>query len=77
MGPDLRPGFGRSPARITTDFNRARHTQNNEQVPTKRPFTRAELQGFFDLADVEVERVLASGRKGAAAAYRDATVFNL
>lgn len=68
-------GFGRSPAQIITEFNRARHAQNNEQAPTKRPFTRAELQGFFDLADLEVERVLASGRKGAVAAYRDATVF--
>ena len=68
-------GFGRSPAQIITEFNRARHAQNNEQGPTKRPFTRAELQGFFDLADLEVERVLASGRKGAVAAYRDATVF--
>jgi site-specific recombinase XerD len=37
--------------------------------------TRTELQGFFDLADLEVERVLASGRKGAVAAYRDANVF--
>jgi integrase len=68
-------GFGRSPAQIITEFNRARHAQNNEQSPLKRPFTRTELQGFFDLADLEVERVLASGRKGAVAAYRDATVF--
>lgn len=67
-------GFGRSPARIITEFNRARHAQNNEQAPTKRPFTRAEPQGFLDLADLEVERVLASGRKGAVAC-RDATVF--
>jgi integrase len=37
--------------------------------------TRTELQGFLDLADLEVERVLASGRKGAVAAYRDANVF--
>ncbi|GAA1759477.1 hypothetical protein GCM10009712_05120 [Pseudarthrobacter sulfonivorans] len=68
-------GFGRSPAQIITEFNRARHAQNNEQAPTNRTFSRAELQGFFDLADLEVERVLASGRKGAVAAYRDATVF--
>ena len=70
-----RQGFGCSPAQIITEFNRVRHAQNNEQAPTKRPFTRAELQGFFDLADLEVERVLVSGRKGAVAAYRDATVF--
>jgi hypothetical protein len=29
-------GFGRSPARIITEFNRDRHAQNNEQEPTKR-----------------------------------------
>ncbi|MCG2622167.1 hypothetical protein LVY72_09575 [Arthrobacter sp. I2-34] len=68
-------GFGRSPVQIITELNRARHAQNNEQAPAKRPFSRAELQRFFDLADLEVERVLASGRKGAVAAYRDATVF--
>lgn len=68
-------GFGRSPAQIITEFNRARHAQNNEQRPVKRPFTRTELQAFFDLADLEVERILASGRKGAVAAYRDAVVF--
>lgn len=49
-------GSGRSPA------------QNKEQAPTKRPFTRGELQGLVDLADLEVERVLTSGRKGAVAA---------
>lgn len=36
-------GFGRSPAQIITEFNRARHPQNNEQRPVKRPFTRIEL----------------------------------
>lgn len=56
-------GFGRSPAQIITEFNRARHAQNNEQAPAKRPFTRAELQGFFDLADLGVERVLAPGAR--------------
>lgn len=66
-------GFGRSPAQIITEFNQARHSQDNKQGPTKRFFTRAVLQGSFDPADLEVERVVASGRKGAAAAYRDAT----
>jgi integrase len=75
VGPDLHSGVRRLPAQIVTEFNRARHAQNNEQAPTKRPFTRPELQGFFDLADLEIELVLASGRKRAVAAYRNATVF--
>lgn len=69
--------FGQSPTQVVTEFNRARHTQSNEQAPEKRAFTRTELQGFFDLADLEVERVLSSGRKGAIAAYRDATLFKV
>lgn len=32
--------FGHSPAQIITEFNRARHAQNNGQAPAKRPFTR-------------------------------------
>ncbi|TFC65965.1 site-specific integrase [Cryobacterium sp. TMT2-4] len=67
--------FGRPVTQIITDFNRATHTQQNEQRATKRPFSRRELQDFFDLADVEVERVINSGRKGAIAAYRDAIAF--
>lgn len=67
--------FGRPVTQIITEFNRATHTQQNEQQSTKRPFSRRELQDFFDLADVEVERVINSGRKGAVAAYRDAVAF--
>jgi integrase len=47
--------YGRPVTQIITDFNRSTHTQHNEQQATKRPFSRRELQDFFDLADVEVE----------------------
>lgn len=70
-------GFGRSPAQIITEFNRARHAQNNEQAPVKRPFTRAELQGFVYLADLEVERVLAAGRKAIDRGNREQSSTNL
>ncbi len=39
--------------------------------------TRDELQRFFDYADDRVDQAVRSGRKGALAAYRDATVFKV
>ncbi|WP_104133884.1 hypothetical protein [Cryobacterium sp. Y62] len=67
--------FGSSLSQVVTEFNRARHVQRNKQQPQKRSFTRRELQDFFDLATLEVERVVDSHRKGAVTAYRDAVAF--
>lgn len=39
--------------------------------------TRQEIQALCDYADEQVDRALARGRKGALAAYRDATVFKV
>jgi site-specific recombinase XerD len=39
--------------------------------------TRAELQLFFDAADDRVDTVVASGRKGWLAAFRDAALFKV
>jgi site-specific recombinase XerC len=46
-------------------------------TPEARPFTRGELQRFLDYADDQVERAVNSKRKGALAAYRDATLFKV
>lgn len=43
--------------------------------PSKRAFTRDELQAFFDWADHQVGAVRAAGRKGWLAAFRDAALF--
>ncbi|MBX4171784.1 tyrosine-type recombinase/integrase [Rhodococcus sp. DMU2021] len=67
--------FGTVFSQVITEFNRARHVQADDARPVKRPFTPAELQQFFDLADLEPERILRSGRKGALAAWRDAVAF--
>lgn len=67
--------FGMSFSQIVTDENRARHISKIDARPTKRPFESHELQAFFDLADLEVERCLNSGRKGALTAWRDAIAF--
>src|SRR5262249_61514245 len=42
-----------------------------------RPFTREELQRFLDYADDQVDRAAGAKRKGALAAYRDATLFKV
>ena len=53
------------------------HLQDYEGRPEARPFTRAELQQFLDYADDQVERAVRAKRKGALAAYRDATLFKV
>lgn len=67
--------FGTSFAQVITEFNKARHVQEADMGPSKRAFTLEELQAFFDLADLEVDRIINSGRKGALAAWRDAVAF--
>ncbi len=64
--------FGKIPAQVCHDFNTAVHLVDYEGRPARRPFTYDELQRLFDVADARVEQVVCSGRKGAAAALRDA-----
>jgi len=66
--------FGGMFAPVISEFNRATHRQETAE-PSKRPFSVRELQEFFDLADLEPERILNAGRKGALSAWRDATMF--
>ncbi|WP_154605405.1 tyrosine-type recombinase/integrase [Arthrobacter sp. AQ5-05] len=67
--------FGQVFAQVVTELNRVTHSQPTEARPAKRPFSQRELQDLFDLADLEVERILNSGRKGALSAWRDAIAF--
>ena len=46
-------------------------------IRRRAPFTREELQRFLDYADDQVERAVRAKRKGALAAYRDATLFKV
>ncbi len=69
--------FGTHPIQICHDWNTRPHVQESEGDPRRRPLTRDELQRLFDRADDEVETRLAGGRKGAAAAYRDATLLKV
>jgi site-specific recombinase XerD len=67
--------FGTHPVQVCHEWNTAAHVQDYEGSAHRRPMTREELQEFFDYADAQVEEKIRRGRKGALAAYRDATIF--
>lgn len=69
--------FGTYPVAICHEWNTVAHLNDYEGSPEARPFTREELQRFFDYADDQVGRAVAAKRKGALAAYRDATLFKV
>ncbi len=69
--------LGARPTQICHEGNTAVHVADYEGRPARRPLTRAELQAFFDAADDRVEQVVAAGRKGWLAAFRDATLFKV
>jgi site-specific recombinase XerD len=69
--------FGTYPVPICHEWNTIAHLNDYEGRPEARPFTRTELQAFLDFADEQVERAVTAKRKGALAAYRDATVFKV
>ncbi len=70
-------GPGSHPVAICHEWNTIAHLSDYEGDPEARPFTREEMQRFLDYADDQVERAARSGRKGALAAYRDATLFKV
>lgn len=65
--------FGTFPVPICHEWNTIAHLNDYEG----RPFTRPELQLFLDYADEQVDRAVGAKRKGALAAYRDATLFKV
>jgi hypothetical protein len=65
--------FGTHPVQVCHEWNTAVHVQEAESDPAKRAFTIDELQDLFDYADEQVLHIREEGRKGWAAAYRDAT----
>ncbi len=70
-------GPGVHPVPICHEWNTITHLNEYEGDPEARPFTRAELQRFLDYADEQVDRAAQARRKGALAAYRDATLFKV
>ena len=70
-------GPGVFPVPIVHEWNSIAHLQSYEGRPEARPFSREEVQRFIDYADDQVERAVRARRKGALAAYRDATLFKV
>lgn len=70
-------GTGVHPVAIVHEWNTIAHLNDYEGDPEARPFTREELQRFFDYADGQVDRAVRAGGKGALTAYRDATLFKV
>ncbi|WP_243713005.1 site-specific integrase [Actinomadura sp. 6K520] len=69
--------FGTHPVQVVHEWNAAVHVQDAEGDPTRRAFTRDELQAFFDHADEQVARIRGAGRKGWLPAFRDAALFKV
>ena len=70
-------GPGMHPVAVCHEWNTIAHLNDYEGRPEARPFTREELQRFLDYADGQVDRAVRAKRKGALAAYRDATLFKV
>ena len=71
------PRFGTHPVQICHEGNMVQHLADYEGRPGNRPFSRQELQDFFNHADDQVDRARRLGRKGWVAAFRDATLFKV
>jgi integrase/recombinase XerC len=69
--------FQTHPVQICHEWNMATHANGYEGSPDVRPFSRDELQHFFDHADERVDRARRLGRKGWMAAFRDAAMFKV
>ncbi|WP_406238987.1 tyrosine-type recombinase/integrase [Nocardia sp. NBC_01009] len=69
--------FGTHPVQVCFEWNTLAHLVDYEGAAERRPMTRQELQRFFDYADDQVEFAMRRRRKGALAAYRDATLFKV
>lgn len=69
--------FGQVPTQVCHEWNTTRHIEEYEADPGRRELTRAELQALFDHVDDRVERMVAQNHKGAAVAWRDATMLKV
>ncbi|MHA7156281.1 tyrosine-type recombinase/integrase [Arthrobacter sp. TMN-50] len=69
--------FGAVPTQICFDWNSPKHTVDDAAADGRRPFTRIELQRFFDAADDLVDREYAAGSKRWLPALRDSTAFKV
>jgi site-specific recombinase XerD len=74
---ECQKAFGAFPVAICHEWYTIAHLNDDEGSPEARPFSRGELQRFLDYADERVDRAVHAKRKGALAAYRDASLFKV
>jgi integrase/recombinase XerC len=74
---ECRRRFNEVPVQICHEWNTVEHLGEFEGRPSNRPFTRSELQAFFDEADARVAAARKARRKGALAAFRCATMLKV
>ena len=67
--------FGQFPVQICDEWNTVAHGDEYEGRPERRALTYDELDALFEAADLRVEAIAASGRKGAMAAFRDSAML--
>ena len=67
--------FGHFPVQICDEWNTVAHRDEYEGRPERRALTYDELDALFEAADLRVEAIAASGRKGAMAAFRDSAML--
>jgi integrase/recombinase XerC len=67
--------FGQVPSQVCNEWNTVAHLNDYEGKPQRRPLTYRELESLFDWLDDRVDQIARSGRKGALAAFRDATML--
>ena len=69
--------FGDVPSQICFEWNTPQHATEDAVPPRRRPFTKNELQAFFDAADDLVDREYAAGSKRWLPALRDSIAFKV
>ncbi len=69
--------FGDVPAQICFDWNTPRHTTDDDVPPSRRSFTRAELELLFNQLDDSVDAARAVGSKRWLTLFRDSIAFKL
>lgn len=67
--------FNAEVERICHEGNMIVHASDYEGRPTKRNFSYDEVERFFSCADERLARIIRDGRKGAFAAFRNATMM--
>jgi site-specific recombinase XerD len=69
--------FGSVPTQVFHEWNTVEHLAQFEGRPEVRGLDHDELMALFDHADQRVSDIMASGRKGSLAAFRDSALFKV